>query len=108
MPQTKVEKKFFRVRVDKFRQNPGVLIGEKLAVAKFQPLNPILVVKSLRDKFKIKNYQFKIGLYPKLINSQLFFLFWHFEFGILNSKKVKRDTIPVSSSNAVRRGGSDA
>ncbi len=40
MPQTKIEKKFFRVRVDKSRQALARKIGKKPAVAKFQEVKP--------------------------------------------------------------------
>ena len=36
MPQMKIEKKFFRVRVDKILQNIAQIISEKPAVAEFQ------------------------------------------------------------------------
>ena len=47
MPQTKVEKKFFRVRVAQFRHNLAQLLDKNPGVAEFQHLNQILFV--LRD-----------------------------------------------------------
>jgi hypothetical protein len=38
MPQTKVEKKFFRLRVAKFFLNIASIISKNLAVTKFQKL----------------------------------------------------------------------
>ena len=51
MPQTKVEKKFFRVRVAQFRHHLAARIDQKLGGAEFQLLNKNLFV--LRDTIPV-------------------------------------------------------
>ena len=86
MPQTKIEKKFFRGKVDQSRPALALKIGKKPAVTKFQ------------------QFQQNIALWCRVMPQVTFSNPGLKVFGLF----VLRDTIPVSGSFAVFNGGSDA